>query len=341
MARSKESRSAAGMALVEMRVKLANCNGKTSEFRESYAISYAPMSKNSWNHWWPVLAVLGSVTALGLGTSLAKQLFPVIGAQGTSALRVGFAALMLVCIWRPWRWPLNRQQAKSLLAFGVALGCMNLLFYMALRDIPFGIAVAIEFSGPLAVAIYYSRRAVDFVWLALAIVGLALILPLGGNSAGLNLSPVGIASAFGAAICWALYIVLGRRLGSIPSGQAVSLGLLCAALVVVPFGVAEAGAKLLTPSILLFGLMVAAISSALPYTLEMLALRRLPPATFGIALATEPAIAAFMGMLLLSENLTLTQWSAIGCIMAAAMGSAMTRPTNKTTEPDVAAITSN
>ncbi|MEG0140597.1 MAG: EamA family transporter, partial [Comamonas sp.] len=176
------------------------------------------MSKNSWNHWWPVLAVLGSVTALGLGTSLAKQLFPVIGAQGTSALRVGFAALMLVCIWRPWRWPLNRQQAKSLLAFGVALGCMNLLFYMALRDIPFGIAVAIEFSGPLAVAIYYSRRAVDFVWLALAIVGLALILPLGGNTAGLNLSPVGIACALGAAVCWALYIVLGRRLGSIPSG---------------------------------------------------------------------------------------------------------------------------
>lgn len=299
------------------------------------------MSKNSWNHWWPVLAVLGSVTALGLGTSLAKQLFPVIGAQGTSALRVGFAALMLVCIWRPWRWPLNRQQAKALLAFGVALGCMNLLFYMALRDIPFGIAVAIEFSGPLAVAIYYSRRAVDFVWLALAIVGLALILPLGGNTAGLNLSPVGIACALGAAVCWALYIVLGRRLGSIPSGQAVSLGLLCAALVVVPFGVAEAGAKLLTPSILLFGLMVAAISSALPYTLEMLALRRLPPATFGIALATEPAIAAFMGMLLLSENLTLTQWSAIGCIMAAAMGSAMTRPASKTAEPDVAAITSN
>ncbi|PIG08605.1 EamA family transporter [Comamonas sp. 26] len=299
------------------------------------------MSKNSWNHWWPVLAVLGSVTALGLGTSLAKQLFPVIGAQGTSALRVGFAALMLVCIWRPWRWPLNRQQAKSLLAFGVALGCMNLLFYMALRDIPFGIAVAIEFSGPLAVAIYYSRRAVDFVWLALAIVGLALILPLGGKTAGLNLSPVGIACALGAAVCWALYIVLGRRLGSIPSGQAVSLGLLCAALVVVPFGVAEAGTKLLTPSILLFGLMVAAISSALPYTLEMLALRRLPPATFGIALATEPAIAAFMGMLLLSENLTLTQWSAIGCIMAAAMGSAMTRPASKTPEPDVVAITSN
>lgn len=298
------------------------------------------MSKNSWNHWWPVLAVLGSVSALGVGTSLAKQLFPVVGAQGTSALRVGFAALMLVCVWRPWRWSLNRQQALSLLAFGVALGCMNLMFYMALRDIPFGLAVAIEFSGPLAVAIYYSRRAVDFVWLALAVIGLALILPLGGNTAGLQLSPVGIACALGAAICWALYIVLGRRLGSIPSGQAVSLGLLCAAFVVVPFGVAEAGAKLLSPSILLFGLMVAAISSALPYTLEMLALRRLPPATFGIALATEPAIAALMGMLLLSENLTPTQWAAIGCIMAAAMGSAMTRSGSKTVAPDTSTATS-
>ena len=290
------------------------------------------MSKNRWNHWWPVLAVLGSVSALGVGTSLAKQLFPLIGAQGTSALRVGFAALILICIWRPWRWSLNRQQALSLLVFGMALGGMNLMFYMALRDIPFGLAVAIEFSGPLAVAIYYSRRAVDFVWLALAVLGLALILPLGnigGAEAGLHLSPVGIACAIGAAVCWAAYIVLGRRLNHIPSGQAVSLGLLCAALVVVPFGVAEAGVKLLTPSILLFGLMVAAISSALPYSLEMLALRRLPPATFGIALATEPAIAALMGMLLLSENLTLTQWVAIACIMAAAMGSAITRPAPK------------
>lgn len=292
------------------------------------------MSKNSWNHWWPVLAVLGSVTALGVGTSLAKQLFPVVGAQGTSALRVGFAALILVCIWRPWRWPLNRQNALALLAFGTALGGMNLMFYMALRDIPFGLAVAIEFSGPLAVAIYYSRRAVDFVWLVLAVIGLAMILPLGVHSQGVHLSAVGIACALGAAICWALYIVLGRRLGHIPSGQAVSLGLLCAALVVVPFGVAEAGAKLLTPSILLFGLMVAAISSALPYTLEMMALRRLPPATFGIALATEPAIAALMGMLLLSENLSPMQWAAIACIMAAAMGSAMTRGSVKRVAQD-------
>lgn len=296
------------------------------------------MSKNHWNHWWPLLAVLGSVTSLGVGTSLAKQLFPVVGAQGTSALRVGFAALILVCVWRPWRWPLGRRQAWSLLRFGVALGGMNLMFYMALRSIPFGLAVAIEFSGPLAVAIYHSRRPVDFVWLALAVAGLALILPVGlGGGATLVLSPVGIACAVGAAICWALYILLGQRLDHVPSGQAVSLGLACAALVVVPFGVAEAGARLLVPGVLLFGLMVAAISSALPYTLEMLALRRLPPATFGIALATEPAVAAFMGMLLLNEHLTPLQWLAIACIMGAAMGSAMTRPGARSTSPEAAA----
>lgn len=296
------------------------------------------MSKNHWNHWWPLLAVLGSVTSLGVGTSLAKQLFPVVGAQGTSALRVGFAALILVCVWRPWRWPLDRRQAWSLLRFGVALGGMNLMFYMALRSIPFGLAVAIEFSGPLAVAIYHSRRPVDFVWLALAVAGLALILPVGlGGGATLVISPVGIACAVGAAICWALYILLGQRLDHVPSGQAVSLGLACAALVVVPFGVAEAGARLLAPGVLLFGLMVAAISSALPYTLEMLALRRLPPATFGIALATEPAVAAFMGMLLLNEHLTPLQWLAIACIMGAAMGSAMTRPGARSTSPEAAA----
>lgn len=292
------------------------------------------MTNNTWNRAWPLLAVLGSVTSLGVGTSLAKQLFPVLGAQGTSALRVGFAALILVAVWRPWRWPLQRAQALALLRFGMALGAMNLLFYMALRTIPFGLAVAIEFSGPLAVAIYHSRRPVDFVWLALAVAGLALILPIGGPAAGaLVLEPVGIACAVGAAVCWALYILLGQRLAAVPSGQAVSLGLLFAALVVVPFGVAEAGAKLLQPSILLFGLMVAAISSALPYTLEMLALRRLPPATFGIALATEPAIAALMGMLLLHEQLAGMQWLAIACIMGAAMGSALTRPGASAAKP--------
>lgn len=292
-------------------------------------MAYLPgMQKNTWGQVWPLLAVLGSVTALGLGTSMAKQLFPLVGAQGTSALRVGFAALILVLIWRPWRWPLKRSQAWALLRFGVALGAMNLLFYMALRTIPFGIAVALEFSGPLAVAMYHSRRPLDMVWLALAVAGLLMLLPLGAMTGGgaSALDPVGLAFAGGAGVCWALYILLGRRLGSIPSGQAVSLGLLVAAMVVVPFGIAEAGMRLLQPSVLWFGLGVAAISSALPYTLEMMALRRLPPASFGIALATEPAVAALMGLMLLNEQLSALQWLAVACIMAAAMGSALARP---------------
>jgi len=279
-----------------------------------------------WTRLWPLLAVLGSVTALGLGTSLAKQLlFPALGAQGTSALRLGFAALMLLALWRPWRWPLRRAQALALLRFGLAIGGMNLLFYLALRSVPFGLAVAIEFSGPLAVALWHSRRPADFLWLALAVAGLALLLPWGalaGSSAAQALDPAGVACAAAAGVCWAAYIVWGQRLGPVPGGQAVSLGLLFAALLVVPFGVAACGAALLQPQFLLAGLLVAAVSSALPYSLEMLALRRLPPASFGIALATEPAVAALMGMALLHEQLSASQWLAIACVVAAAMGSA-------------------
>ena len=121
--------------------------------------------------WLPALAVLGSVTSLCIGTSFAKKLFPLVGAEGTSALRVGFSAIVLLLLWRPWRWPLSRQDAGSVLRYGLTLGTMNLLFYLALRTIPFGIAVAIEFSGPLAVAMWASRRPVDFLWLASAVTG--------------------------------------------------------------------------------------------------------------------------------------------------------------------------
>src|SRR6201991_2203679 len=130
----------------------------------------------------PALAVLGSITSLCIGTSFAKKLFPLIGAEGTSALRVGFSALVLLLFWRPWRWPLSRRDAGLVIRYGLTLGVMNLLFYLALKTIPFGIAVAIEFSGPLAVAMIASRRAIDFVWLASAITGLVMLLPLGNSS---------------------------------------------------------------------------------------------------------------------------------------------------------------
>ncbi len=263
------------------------------------------MSASPFQRFIPFLAVLGSVTALGVGTSWAKQaLFPVVG------------------VWRPWRWRLSRADAQAVVLYGAALGAMNLMFYLSLQTLPFGLAVAIEFAGPLAVAIWSSRRAVDFVWVALAIVGLALLLPLGLS--GSTLDPLGVLYAVGAAVFWALYIVFGKRAGHLHAGQSVSLGLLVAALVVVPVGVAHAGAALLSPSVLLVGVAVAAISSALPISLEMMALKRLPKEAFGIMISMEPAVAALLALALLGERLDTVQWLAIGCIVAASMGSAAT-----------------
>jgi len=281
------------------------------------------MSASPFQRFIPFLAVLGSVTALGVGTSWAKQaLFPVVGAQGTTAVRVGLSALLMLMLWRPWRWRLTRADAQAVALYGAALGAMNLMFYLSLQTLPFGLAVAIEFAGPLAVAIWSSRRAVDFVWVALAIVGLALLLPLGLS--GSTLDPLGVLYAVGAAVFWALYIVFGKRAGHLHAGQSVSLGLLVAALVVVPVGVAHAGAALLSSTVLLVGVAVAAISSALPISLEMMALKRLPKEAFGIMISMEPAVAALLALALLGERLDTVQWLAIGCIVAASMGSAAT-----------------
>ena len=269
----------------------------------------------------PLLAILGSVTFLGLGTSWAKHtLFPLVGAPGTTAVRVGFSALLLLLIWRPWRWRLARGEWKALLAYGVTLGLMNLTFYQSLRTIPFGVAVAIEFAGPLTVALLASRHALDFVWLLLAIAGLGLLLPLGHGVS--TLDPVGVGWAAVAAVCWALYILFGKRVGHLHAGQSVAIGLTVAALTVVPVGVAQAGAALLSPVVLGVGLCVAAISSAVPISLEMVALKRLPPQAFGIMISMEPAVAALLALGLLGEQLSGGQWLAIGLIMSASMGSA-------------------
>ena len=282
----------------------------------------ACMTVSRLQRFFPFLAVLGSDTSLGLGTSWAKQvLFPAVGAQGTTAVRVGLSAVLML-LWRPWRWRLSRADAKAVALYGAALGAMNLMFYMSIQTLPFGLAVAIEFAGPLAVAIWSSRRAMDFVWVALAMVGLGLLLPLGLS--GSTLDPVGVMYSVGAAVFWALYIIYGKRAGHLHAGQSVSLGLLVAALVVVPVGVVHAGAALLSPSVLLVGLCVAAISSAIPISLEMMALKRLPKEAFGIMISMEPAVAALLALPLLGEHLSGVQWLAIGCIVAASMGSAAT-----------------
>jgi len=268
----------------------------------------------------PVLAILGAVTALAIGTATAKHLlFPLIGAQGTTAVRVGFSALLLLLLWRPWRRPMSRPDLWAVACYGAALGMMNLCFYMSLRTIPFGVAVAIEFAGPLAVVLWSTRQARDLVWVACAITGLGLLLPIASSTGGLD--PTGVGYALAAAVFWAAYIVFGKRLQHIHAGHSVSLGLLVAALVVVPAGLPYLGEALLSPQVLLIGLFVAAISSALPISLEMVALKRLPPTTFGILVSLEPAVAALMALLLLDEILTGWQWLAIGLIVTASAGS--------------------
>lgn len=281
------------------------------------------MSAHRFAPWWPLLALLGSIVLVSTGTSWAKHaLFPEIGAQGTTALRLGFAATLMLLFWRPWRTPLSTSDCRSIVIYGLTLGLMCLSFYLSLRTLPFGVAVAIEFAGPLGVAVWASRRALDFVWIALSIAGLALLLPLGHDVR--TLDPTGLMWAALGGLGWGSYIVFGQRVGHLPVSITAPWGAAVAALVVVPVGMVHAGTALLSPSILVTGLAVALVSSALPIALELFALRHLPKQVFGTMISVEPAVAALLALVLLGEVLTTTQCVAIGLIMLASMGCAAT-----------------
>jgi inner membrane transporter RhtA len=270
----------------------------------------------------PLLAIVAAMVSVQGGASFAKRLFPVVGAEGTTALRLGLAALLLSVLMRPWRARFDRRSFWPLIGYGASLGAMNMMFYLSLRTVPLGIAVALEFLGPLAVAMMSSRRIIDFAWIALAIGGVAVLLPIGSGLHSVD--PGGAALALGAGIGWAFYIVFGQRAGALHGAQTTAIGTIIAALAVVPIGVAHAGAGLLASPVLLSGLVVAIFSSALPYSLEMFALTRLPANTFGTLMSLEPAIAALAGLTLLGETLTMVQWLAIGAVMLASAGTALT-----------------
>jgi len=272
----------------------------------------------------PYAALFGAIVTLCVGTSFAKQLFPLVGAQGATAYRVGFSALLLLAVWRPWRHPLSRADLTAVALYGAVMGLMNLSFYMALRTIPLGLAIAIEFTGPLALALIHSRRLVHFIWIGLAAAGLLLLLPLKPGAGALD--PVGVGFAAAAAVLWALYIVLGKRAGHMHAGRTVALGMSMAAIIVVPFGLASAGAELFHPRVLMLGLVVAVLSSAIPYSLEMVALKGIPKRSFGVMLSAEPAVGALAGLVMLGERLAPLQWLAIGCIIAASAGTILTTP---------------
>jgi inner membrane transporter RhtA len=270
----------------------------------------------------PIGLLLIAMASIQTGASMAKTLFPLVGAQGTTSLRLIFASVILLLVLRPWRARLNAKSLRMVVFYGIALGGMNFLFYMSLRSVPLGIAVALEFTGPLAVALFSSRKALDFVWIGLAATGLLLLIPSGQESANLDLT--GVAYALGAGVCWAGYIVFGQKAGEDNGIQTAALGVLIAAIFIAPIGAVHAGSALLDIALIPTAIGVAILSTALPYSLEMVALTRMPARTFGTLASIEPAFGALSGMLFLHENLTVTQWLAIGAIIAASAGATLT-----------------
>jgi inner membrane transporter RhtA len=263
----------------------------------------------------PTALVLLGIVSVQLGSSLAKHLFSAVGSFGTVALRLFFAAAVLLLLWRP-SLRMDRRTWTVVLGYGVILGSMNLCFYLALARIPLGIAVTVEFLGPLAVALVGSRRWLDALWAVLATGGVVLLMEGRGN-----LDLVGFLFALAAGTCWGLYILVGAALGRrTTEGNGLALGMTIAALVAVPFGVADSGTALLQPRVLAAGLGVALLSSVIPYTLDLEALRKIPPRVFGILMSLEPAMAALVGLVVLHEALRGSQWIAVLCVVAASAG---------------------
>ncbi|CAM6799591.1 threonine/homoserine exporter RhtA [Enterobacter hormaechei] len=284
--------------------------------------------------WMPVAVILIAMMSIQSGASLAKSLFPLVGAPGVTALRISLGTLILVVVFKPWRLRFKKEQRLPLLFYGLALGGMNYMFYLSIQTIPLGIAVALEFTGPLAVALFSSRRPVDFIWVVLAVLGLWFLLPLGQSVSQIDLT--GAALALGAGACWAVYILTGQRAGEEHGPATVALGSLIAAVIFVPIGMAQATDSIWQWSILPVGLAVAILSTALPYSLEMIALTRLPTRIFGTLMSMEPALAAISGMIFLGETLTLVQTLALCSIIAASMGSTLTmRPEPKVEKIDL------
>jgi inner membrane transporter RhtA len=261
--------------------------------------------------WLAIVVLLVAMASYQCGAAVAERLFPQVGAQGATAFRLGLGALVLLLLRQPWRRWRKGADWRALWGYGLSMGAMNLVFYLAL-----------EFTGPLAIALFGSRRLLDVAWVVLVVIGLALLLPL--HRADHALDPVGVAYALAAGLGWALYILFGKQAGAAYGGDAVTWGIAIGALLAVPAGAVHAGAALLSPALLLPGLGVAVLSSVLPYSLEMIALTRLPARHFSVLLSLEPAIAALAGDAFLGERLGPLQWLAIAAIVAASAGTAYT-----------------
>lgn len=267
----------------------------------------------------PVGLVIAAGISVQFGAALAVMLMPRAGAAGVVALRLAAAAVVLLAVCRPRVRGYTRADWGTVVAFGIAMAGMNGLFYQAIDRIPLGPAVTLEVLGPLALSVLVSRRLSSLLWAGLALVGVVLLSGHGGGFGALD--PVGAACAVGAGAMWAAYIVFSARTGRrFPQADGLALAMAVAAVLCLPLGVAQAGAALVVPTTLLLGVGVALLSSVLPYTLELLALRRLPAPVFAVLMSLEPAIAALAGLLVLHQSLSWTDAAAIALVITASMG---------------------
>jgi len=261
--------------------------------------------------------VLIGILSVQLGSALATTLFDELGPAGAVWLRTVFAALVLAALWRPTAEALRGQSLKEVLAFGFVLAAMNLCFFIALDRLPLGIAVTLEFTGPLAIAVAHSKKRSDFAWAAMAFAGIILLAP----SLGDGLDVVGVIFALLAGSMWAAYILLSARVGRGPAGRGgLSAAMLFGSVLLLPAGLIDGGSELLDPHLLLVGFGVAMLSSAIPYTAELEALRRLPAGTFGVLLSLEPAVAALIGFVALDQDLPMREVVAIVLVVGASLG---------------------
>ena len=274
----------------------------------------------------PVPAVLFAIISVQSGAAIAKGLFPIIGATGTASLRIAISAIILLAVYRPNLSKITSTQWKFVVPYGLSLGAMNLIFYMAIERIPIGLAVTLEFIGPLLVAVFGSKRIIDFLWVLLAAAGIVLIAPWSNN--GIDL--VGVLFALLAGGLWAAYIVLGGKISKImKGGDAVATGMLFAALLIVPFGIIGNGLNNLTPNLWGMGIALALLSSAIPFTLEMKALGQMPARTFSILMSLEPAAASICGLVFLQEYLSVNEILAVIFVIIASVGATLTSKQKK------------
>jgi len=267
--------------------------------------------------------VLLSIFSVQLGAAVAKELFDRLGPDATVSLRIGFAALVLLLLRRPSVGGHSRGDYAVAVVFGLVLAAMNFSFYQAIDRIPLGVAVTLEFVGPLGVAVAGSRRMLDVLWVVLATVGILMLAPL-GVLGKVHLDLMGVAFAFLAVGFWAAYILLSVRAGAVfPGGTGLLIALCVGAVVLLPVGIAGGGHALLDPKLLLGGFAVGMLSSAIPYSLELAALRKLPARLFGLLMSLEPAVAALVGFVVLGERLGLRALAAVLMVTGAAAGASL------------------